>query len=82
MGFMTFKLAKKEQQWKRGRNETVLNDPIVFFFAKDCDKTLDRVDIDDMIVVVDHESEDVAEIGKLGKGILFDDGVDFLCEFC
>lgn len=41
---------------------------------------LNRIHINDMIIVIYHEAQDVAEAGDLGEAVLLDDRLDLLDE--
>ena len=82
MRFVALEFIEKEQQWERCRHKAGLDKTIILFFIKNCDKTFDSINIDNMIVVVDHQPKNGAEIWELGECVLFDDRFNFLRKFC
>ena len=53
MGFVGFKLVEQEKQRKRNRYQTVSH--VIFFLFENRDQTLYRIDINNVVVIVNHE---------------------------
>jgi hypothetical protein len=53
---MRFKLVKNEEEWERLRDESIFLYGITSLTDKDFNHAFDSVDINDVIIVIDHES--------------------------
>lgn len=56
MSFMRFKLVKNKEKRKRLRKKSVFIDGVCSFAKKYFDHAFDSIDVDDVIIIINHES--------------------------
>lgn len=62
MSFVRLKLVENKQEGEGNRNKIIFVGSFIFLSEKYGNQTLDCVDIDDVVVVVNHESNNVTEV--------------------
>lgn len=79
MCFVGFEFVEDKQQREGQRDETVFEvRSSSWLVLKDSHETFDRIDINNVVVVIDHEPEYMAETWQLRKTVLLYYEGDFI----
>lgn len=80
MRFMRFELVENEEERKRLRYKRVFIDRVSSFIKKYFYQTFYGVDVNDMVIVINHKSQNMTKTGKLRQTVFLYDGVNFLYQ--